>query len=133
MALRAGLVWLLLLALAVGNGALRAAVLIPRLGETRGHVLSTILLAIIILGVTALTIRWIGPVSGREAWLLGIGWTLATLVFELLVGRLSGRSWSAVLADYDLSSGRIWPLILVTTLLAPVWAHARRTAPRAPA
>jgi hypothetical protein len=116
-----------MLALAIGNGALRAAVLIPPLGEARGHVLSTILLAGIILAVTALTIRWIGPASLRQAWSIGIGWTLATAAFELIAGRLSGRSWSEVLADYDLSSGRIWPLIFLATLLAPVWAFGRRT------
>jgi hypothetical protein len=56
---------------------------------------------------------------------VGIGWTLATSAFELLAGRLSGRSWSEVLGDYDLASGRIWPLVLLTTLLAPVWAQRR--------
>jgi hypothetical protein len=122
---RAALVWLLLLALAVANGALRAAVLIPRLGMARAHVVSTILLSAVILGVTAWAIRWIAPASIREAWLVGIGWTLATATFELLAGRLSGRSWSEVLGDYDLASGRIWPLVLLTTLLAPVWAQRR--------
>jgi hypothetical protein len=130
MALRAGLVWLLCLSLAVANGLFRAAVLVPRLGEMRGYAASTILLAALILGVTALTIRWINPATSRQAWAIGVGWTAATLAFEILAGRLSGRSWPRLWQDYDLTSGRIWPLVLFATLFAPVWANARRGAAR---
>jgi hypothetical protein len=46
-----------------------------------------------------------------------------TLAFEFGVGHWVFRnSWEKLLHDYDLSSGRIWILVLATTLLAPVAA-----------
>jgi hypothetical protein len=43
-----------------------------------------------------------------------------TAAFELLFGRyVAGASWESLLADYDLRRGRLWPLVLVTLLLAP--------------
>jgi hypothetical protein len=46
-----------------------------------------------------------------------------TLAFEFGVGHWVFRnSWKKLLDEYDLSKGRIWTLVLATTLLAPVVA-----------
>jgi hypothetical protein len=37
-----------------------------------------------------------------------------------------GNPWPDLLADYDLRRGRIWVLVLVVTLLAPMWASRVR-------
>jgi hypothetical protein len=126
MPVRAAAIWLALLVLAVANGAFRQAALDPGLGPMRAHPVSTLLLCVVILAVTALTIRWIGPKTAGQAWTIGIAWVTATLAFELLGGHyLFGRPWNALLADYALTAGRIWPLVLVTILVAPVWAERR--------
>jgi hypothetical protein len=50
-----------------------------------------------------------------------------TLGFEFLIGHyVMHKPWAELLADYDVSSGRIWIAVLVTTLLAPLWAAGRR-------
>jgi hypothetical protein len=49
MMLRAIAIWLLLLVLAIANGALREAVLTPRLGADAGHRVSTLTLCALIL------------------------------------------------------------------------------------
>jgi hypothetical protein len=122
---KAALMWLVLLAAMMGNGFLRVLVLQPRLGEDLARQLACFSGIALILGLTAPFVRSLDhPRTGR---LLAIGafWLTLTLIFEFGFGRLSGASWELLLADYDLGSGRLWPLVLLTTLLAP-WLVARR-------
>ena len=124
--LRALAAWLLLLLLAVLNGAFREAVLVPWLGVKAAHVVSTLLLAGFILGATALTIGWIAPASTSGALEVGALWLLLTVAFEFLAGHfLFRKPWSVLLADYDLGQGRLWVLVLVVTALAPWISHRR--------
>lgn len=120
MVLRALAVWILLLCLAVLNGALRESWLVPTFGTLRAHQLSTLLLSALILGAARATIGWVGIGSTREALMVGGLWLGLTLAFEFLAGHfLFHKSWPVLLADYDLSQGRIWILVLVVTFLAP--------------
>lgn len=126
MLLRALSVWLLLLLLAVLNGALREEVLVPWLGARIAHVVSTLLLSGLILEATALTIGWIGPADAAAALAVGALWLGLTLAFEFLAGHfLFHKAWSELRADYDLRRGRIWILVLLVTFLAP-WLYRPR-------
>ena len=117
---RALAIWCVLLVIASINGALREVVLIPRTGDVVGRVISTLLLSAFIVILTWLTIGWIGPGTANQAWLVGIVWVLLTLAFEFLAGHyLFHNSWSTLVADYNVLRGRIWVLVLVTTLIAP--------------
>lgn len=123
MVVRAISVWSILMLAAILNGFVRDTVITPRFGEPVGHVASTITLCAVILLVARLTIRWLGPRSSGEAWCLGLTWLLLTLAFEFLAGHyVFGQSWQRLLADYDLSRGRLWPLVLISTFVAPVVA-----------
>ena len=127
MILRALAVWLLLLILAVLNGGLRDTQLSPRLGDTVGRGISTLLLCGLIVLATWLTIGWIRPAGSREALAVGALWVALTLAFEFGVGHYGfGKPWPELLADYDLSRGRIWIAVLVVTLLAPWWTARSR-------
>jgi hypothetical protein len=127
MAVRALLIWFLFLTLAVLNGALRAGVLNPRFGEAVGHIVSTLLLCVVIGVVAWVAVPWIRPGTARSAWAIGAAWVAATVVFEFGAGHwLFGRSWRVLLADYDVRQGRIWPLVLLVTLLAPPVVAATR-------
>ena len=117
--------WLGLAAVAIGNGVFRESVVSPRLGPGGAHVASTLLLCLLILLVTWLAIPWIAPASAGEALGVGLLWLALTVGFEFGFGRLvAGKSWQTLLADYDLAAGRIWLLVLLTTLGAP-WLAAR--------
>ena len=127
MILRALAVWLLLLILAVLNGGLRDTQLSPRLGDTVGRGISTLLLCGLIVLATWLTIGRIRPGGSREALAVGALWVALTLAFEFGVGHYGfGKPWPELLADYDLSRGRIWITVLVVTLLAPWWTARSR-------
>jgi hypothetical protein len=125
---RAVLVWLLLLVLAILNGAFRQAALNPALGPQMGHVVSTVLLSGLIVAVAGVTVPWIAPVTSRAALAVGILWMTLTLAFEFGAGYwLFHKSLAELVYDYDLTRGRIWPLVLVATVLSPVlvgkWRH----------
>jgi len=55
--------------------------------------------------------------------MIGVLWLVLTLAFEFLAGHyVFGNPWSRLWTDYDVLRGRIWILVLVTTLVAPVIA-----------
>lgn len=117
--MRAGAVWLLILPLAVLNGAAREYFLIPRLGRAPGLFLSGILLCAVIFALSFATIRWMRPHSTRDAWLIGGLWLAATLAFEFGLGLAQGKPVSELLAAYTFRGGNTWSLVVLTTLLAP--------------
>jgi hypothetical protein len=124
---RALVVWFAVLLLASLNGAARETWLIPRLGDQIGRALSTVILCGLVFLMAWLTIGWVGPDSRGDALWVGALWLVLTLAFEFLVGHYGfGKSWSALLEDYDLSRGRIWVAVLVTVLLAPLWTARMR-------
>jgi hypothetical protein len=131
MTARAIFAWLALLVLAILNGALRQAFLIPRIGERAGHLVSTLLLSAGLLAAAWLLLPWLRPVAARDAWIIGGLWLVLTVAFEFLAGHyLFGDPWEKLLADYNVARGRIWILILIATLLGPVLADAVRHRPR---
>lgn len=123
---RATVTWLLILVFAILNGALREGLLKPRLGDAAAHILSTVLLAAAVFAVARITIEWIGPLRSGDGWVIGLSWVALTVAFEFLAGHyLFGTPWPVLLADYRLSEGRIWILVLASALLAPVLTTAR--------
>jgi hypothetical protein len=91
---RASVVWFLLLFVAFVNGFFREAVLIPTLGQTTAHVVSTLMLCGGIMAVVYFAILWIRPRSVWDSVRIGGGWLILTLAFELGFGLLRGRSYS---------------------------------------
>ena|SRR5688572_31225784 len=129
MTTRAVLVWLVILGLAILNGAFRQAVLIPRIGD-RAAIVSPLLLAALIVVATLVLLPWIRPSTVRDAWSVGIFWLGLTLAFEFLAGHyLFGDSWTKLLAEYNVFQGRLWVIVPVTALLAPVLTYALRRHP----
>jgi hypothetical protein len=121
MLIRALIVWLGILGLAFANGALREAALVPRVGDLAARAISPVMLAIAILIATWFTIGWIRPVSTAHVWAIGFLWLGLTLGFEFLAGHyIFGDPWSQLWAEYDFLRGRLWILVPVTTLLAPL-------------
>jgi hypothetical protein len=124
---RATVVWFAILILAIVNGAFRQAVLVPQMGAVVGHVLSTLLLSSAVVLMTWLLLGWIRPESSRNAWLIGVYWLAATVAFEFLAGHyLFAVPWETLVADYRIDQGRIWPLVLLLTLVAPAIVPARQ-------
>lgn len=127
MLFRALAIWFVMLLGAVANGAFREAVLTSRLGRGVAHAVSTVLLSLVILLVGWIATPWIAPRTLQDAWTIGVAWVGLTIAFEFLAGHfVFGRPWSDLLADYNLLAGRIWLMVLVVTLMTPVFAFTRR-------
>jgi hypothetical protein len=106
--------------IAVANGALREALLVPRAGEHRGPQLSSLLL-IALFSIYFAVLFGVSPVtSTAEAFTVGLMWLALTLVFEFLLGRFVSRlSWQKMFAEYNLFAGRLWALVPLWVALAP--------------
>lgn len=123
-AFRALLIWCAILLLAMVNGTLREALLLPAFGAPAALLLSGALLCLCILLVTYLTLPWLRLQGGRQCAAVGAGWLLLTLVFEFSFGLWQGKSWPELLAPYRFSQGNVWPLVLVVVAVAP-WLAVR--------
>ncbi len=117
--LKAIAVWVVILLLAIINGAVREAVLLPGLGAPSGLVLSGALLSAMILATAYLTLPWLGTRPPSHLWGIGIGWLVLTLVFEFSFGLWQGKSWSTLLEAYTFKDGNLWPLVLIVVASAP--------------
>ena len=122
---RALLTWLILLAVMMVNGSIRVLLLQPRLGEDPARQAACGTGILLVLGLTALLLPWLGEVDGRGLLAAGFCWLVFTVAFEFLFGHyVAGASWASLLVEYDLGRGRLWPLVLLTVLVAP-WLVSR--------
>ncbi len=117
---RALLLWLGLMVLAILNGGFREYAVIPNTSELTGHWISTVILCLLILLATWAGLKWLRPRNTSDTWRIGVFWTVLTVAFEFGAGHyIFKHPWSKLLADYNALNGRIWVLVLLTTLLAP--------------
>ena len=120
---RAAILWFVIMVAAICNGAVRDLVMTPRFGDSIARALSCITLSGVIVLVAWISIHWMRPASAFDAWTIGVMWLTMTLAFEFLAGHYVFHTpWAVLLADYNLLAGRLWILVLIATLTAPVFA-----------
>lgn len=123
--------WLAMALIAILNGVLRESVLAPLLGPQLAQPLSGVFLAVLVFFLAWLAVPRFGMLAPRGYWLVGGLWLLMTLLFEFGFGRLvAGKSWDELLAAYDITSGNLWPAVLVVIFMSPrlaarLRAHSR--------
>lgn len=118
--LYAAAVWIVLLVMAILNAGVREKVYQPRVGEQTGHVISTVVFVTMIWAIVYGFLKVLSeiPTTG-QLWAIGAGWTAATMAFEFLFGHYAaGHSWARLLEDYNILKGRVWVLVLISTLIA---------------
>lgn len=123
------LAWFVLLLVAMFNGALREFTYGKHVSELLAHQLSCISGILLFAVVIRQYVRLWPPVSAREAWQIGLLWMALTVAFEFLFFHyVAGHPWQVLLANYDMSAGRLWPLILLWVAVAPrlFWHYAGR-------
>ena len=124
--LKAFAIWTGILVLAVLNGALREAVLVPRLGTAPALISSGALLSALVVAVAYLSLPWLNARRPAELAGIGLGWLALTLVFEFSFGLWQGQSWQVMLDAYTFEGANIWPIVLVVIALAPYLAGKLR-------
>jgi hypothetical protein len=120
--------WAALLAVMTANGFLRVFVLAPRLGDHAARQASSVLGACLVLAFAWAFVRLLPDPASAPLGRVGLLWGVLTLAFEFGFGHyVSGVGWDALLADYDLTAGRLWPLVLAATISGPwLWGAALR-------
>lgn len=124
LAVKAIIVWLVILGLAFANAALREAVLVPWIGKVRGLTLSGVILSALVLAVAYMTLPWIGASRVIELLAVGMGWLVFTLSFDLLMGAIQGEPVRQQFDAYLFKRGNLWPVVLLVTASAP-WLAAK--------
>ncbi|MBI4644151.1 MAG: hypothetical protein HY790_00330 [Deltaproteobacteria bacterium] len=120
--------WLGFLAVAIAFGVVREKILTPALGPLGGRAGGTLLVCASIFLLIYIYVRKLKDATPNALLSLGIFWTVLTIAFECLFGRyLLGLSWQLILADYNVFQGRLWPLVLLVTLLGPLLAGKMRS------
>lgn len=115
-------VWIALLILAIINGAIRNGVYGPRIGnELVAHQISTVTCIVLFLTVMYVFLKFTGAeYTEHDLLIIGFMWLVMTIVFEFLFGHyVMGNPWSKLFADYNILKGRVWSLVLLTTLGGP--------------
>lgn len=117
--------WLVMLLVSIANGGVRDLTYGRYLAELTAHQLSTAS-GVVLLGIV---IRcFVGrhpPVSARHALGIGLGWMALTVAFEFLFFHyVGGHPWSVLLANYDVSAGRVWLAVPLWVAVAP-WLFVR--------
>ncbi len=123
MNIRLLIAWFVMLLVSILNGTLRDFTYGKHLPELLAHQLSTASSIVLLGGVIFLYARRWAFTSARQAWQTGLFWMSLTVAFEFLFFHyVGGHSWQVLLANYDMSEGRLWPLILLWVAIAPYLA-----------
>lgn len=119
-----------MLLLSIANGAVRDLTYGRWLDALTAQQLSTVS-GMFVLGVFIWWfVRRLPPASTRQALVLGLQWLALTVAFEFLFFHyVGGHAWAALLANYDLRHGRLWPLLLAWIAAAPYIFHRLHQAP----
>ncbi len=114
-------IWLIFLVMAVSLGALREGVIAPTLGEQAAHIIGTLVFLSVMLAIQWVFVARVGQnVRPKDLWQIGLMWTVMTVCFEFgFFHFVAGVPWDRLLADYNVFAGRLWVLVLLTTLFGP--------------
>ncbi|HWO72591.1 MAG TPA: hypothetical protein VNN21_03445 [Dehalococcoidia bacterium] len=116
------LAWLAFMVTGILNGLFREAVLRPSLSERAAQTASTLVLCGVLLFEIAV-FQDLAANGESAAALLGLGvmWMALTVLFEFGFGHyVAGESWRSLLENYNVAHGRIWPLVPLLMLVAPL-------------
>ena len=119
-------IWLILAISAIVVATFRVAVLLPPFGEQTAHQIGTIIylivqFTIIYFFVKRISVRATRRVAPTTLLLIGIFWVIITIIFEFIFGHyVMGNSWEKLFADYNLFNGRLWVLVLINNISAPI-------------
>lgn len=126
--LRSLAVWVLIIFAEIVHGTLRELLLTPRVGDAAARRIAIFTGMAIILGITLLTIKWIGAVRPSRLLAIGVVWSALTIIFEAVLGRLVFEyTADRILAEFDVRRGGLMGFgILFMTFVPLIAAIIRR-------
>jgi DMSO/TMAO reductase YedYZ heme-binding membrane subunit len=114
-------IWLILAVGAIIVAIFRNGVILPLFGEQTAHQIGTLIFLIVQFAIIYFFIKQNNLMGIRTALSIGIFWLILTIIFEFLFGHyVMGHSWEKLFADYNIFKGRLWILVLINNVAAPV-------------
>ena len=114
-------IWFILAISAIIVATFRNEVLLPQLGEQTAHQIGTLMFLIVQFLIIYLFIKRIKLKEIITAVFIGIFWLILTVCFEFLFGHyVIGHSWEKLSGGYNIFKGRLWLLVLLNNLIAPI-------------
>jgi hypothetical protein len=119
LSVKAGVTWLILCVVMFTNGAIRALVLQPRLGEDLARQVASLTGVLFVLLASWFFVRVCPQATSRQLLWVGAGWLAATVAFEFVLSFVTGLGWRALAGEYNIVRGRLWSLIVLSVFLGP--------------
>lgn len=120
-------VWALIIVAETVNGTIRELLFVPQFGSLTSRRISFGIALVMIMLISAGTIKWIGVTGSYGLLIVGATWTLLTFLFETVFGIfVMGLSWDTIFADYNIAGGGLMSIGLVFMLFAPLLASRLR-------
>lgn len=115
--------WVPLVPLAILNAGLREVWLAPALGRPLALPLSGVSLSVLIFLFTLAVAPRLRASARVQYAAVGATWLLLTVLFEFVFGRyVVGHPWARLLDAYDVASGNLWVVVLLSTAASPYCA-----------
>jgi hypothetical protein len=114
-------IWFILAISAIVVATFRVKVLLPPFGEQTAHQLGTVLYLIVQFIIIYIFIKRMRTKETKTLLAIGIFWVVVTIIFEFVFGHyVMGHPWHKLFADYNISNGRLWVLVLINNVTAPL-------------
>jgi hypothetical protein len=127
MLVKAFVIWLVIAAAEVAQGAFRVRFLNRSFGDRRARQLAVFSGSAIILFITWWLLPWTGAATANEQLGIGFLWLVLMLAFDIAFGRwVFHASWSRIAADFDPRKGGLLGLGMFILFLAPLIVSALR-------
>ncbi|KAA0211910.1 hypothetical protein FBQ84_01000 [Ignavibacteria bacterium CHB1] len=111
--------WFPMIVIAFANATIRELLFMKYFTELRSHQFSTITLIMFCSVYLWFIYSSLNIQSSTQAILIGFIWVALTVTFEFTLGRLTNKSWSYLLNDYNIFAGRIWLIFIILLFLLP--------------
>lgn len=114
-------VWVILAISAIVIATFRNGVLRPPFGEQTAHQLGTVMFLVVQFIIIFYFIKKLKVKDVKALLRIGLFWITLTMLFEFCFGHyVIGHPWEKLLADYNLIKGRLWVIVLVNNIAAPI-------------
>jgi len=120
------LFWLPMIAIAFINAGIRETILVRKFEPLHAHQISTLTLILLCACYIWLIYPFLRINNITSALLAGAVWMILTILFEFSMGFALKKPLSTILSEYDLTSGKLWPVFLVVLFIMPLICYTIR-------
>jgi len=114
-------IWFTLTSSAIIVATFRVGILLPQFGEQSAHQIGTIIFLVVQFVIIFFFNKKMKITETRTLLSIGIIWVVLTIIFEFVFGHyVMGHFWQKLFADYNIFNGRLWILVLINNITAPL-------------